>query len=119
MISTMKRFVVFKQIFNDFFIFQQKIFVIFKDKLMEYHKEHGIFPGIAVKQKRSLLPLIVLYTNFLIIGIPLSYILLKVFTSGNWIAITITTIFILTGLLLLLLFFSRFKIDLFYAFTKN
>ena len=86
---------------------------------MEYHKEHGIFPGIAVKQKRSLLPLIVLFTNFLITGIPLSYILLKVFTSGNWIAITITTIFILTGLLLLLLFFSSFKIELFYAFTKN
>lgn len=69
---------------------------------MEYHKKNGIFPGIAITQERSLKPIIVLFTNFLIIGIPLAYTLFKVFTSGNWVAISLTTLFILIGIQLIL-----------------
>ena len=64
---------------------------------MEYHKQNKKFPGIGVKPKRNVLPLMVLWTNFFIVGVPFIYVLLKVFTSGNLPLIVVTSLFIIIG----------------------
>ncbi|XP_054154348.1 1-acyl-sn-glycerol-3-phosphate acyltransferase gamma-like [Oppia nitens] len=67
-----------------------------KDDAMDYYFQHKQFPGQKQLHKPSLIPLIVLWTNFVVFGLSLAYILFTVFTSGSVGTIIIASLLIIT-----------------------